>query len=440
MTTAAAPLKAPFPYPGGKSRVADLVWDRLGNVDNYVEPFMGSLAVLLRRPADHFAGGYRVETANDANHFIVNFWRAVRADPEAVAEYADWPVTEADLHARHKWLVRSEHAAGWWKRMAEDPEHYDAKVAGWWVWGSCCWIGSGWCADKGDPLQVPDMTSGGCGVHRTRREDASGTCKVPELASGVGRGDAASHEPAPTQVRDLSGGWGSGGTGVHGRPQLADAFDIGRGVNGGGNQGSLQRPFLGGTPSSSGSGMISYRNVTDAVMDGVCDARRAWLVAWMRRLADRLRLVRTCYGHWSRVCDSDSTLTRLGTTGVFLDPPYPLVRADTGKKSREGNLYATDKGADLNALRDEVLSWCRKWGSDPQVRVALCCYEGDGYEPLSALGWDVVSWEASGGYGNQRKGKGKADNAHRERILFSPACVKPDHSPSLFDLLPGDSE
>ena len=39
----------------GKAKVADLVWQRLGNVDNYVEPFMGSLATLLRRPADHFA-------------------------------------------------------------------------------------------------------------------------------------------------------------------------------------------------------------------------------------------------------------------------------------------------------------------------------------------------------------------------------------------------
>jgi len=28
-------VKAPFPWFGGKSRVADLVWDRFGNVPNY---------------------------------------------------------------------------------------------------------------------------------------------------------------------------------------------------------------------------------------------------------------------------------------------------------------------------------------------------------------------------------------------------------------------
>jgi hypothetical protein len=29
------PLKAPFPYFGGKSKIASLVWSRLGNPDNY---------------------------------------------------------------------------------------------------------------------------------------------------------------------------------------------------------------------------------------------------------------------------------------------------------------------------------------------------------------------------------------------------------------------
>ena len=43
-------IKAPFPWFGGKSRVAPLVWERFGDVRNYVEPFMGSLAVLLGRP------------------------------------------------------------------------------------------------------------------------------------------------------------------------------------------------------------------------------------------------------------------------------------------------------------------------------------------------------------------------------------------------------
>lgn len=410
-----AVLKAPFPYAGGKSRVADVVWGRFGNVENYCEPFMGSLAVLLRRPADHFSGGDRVETASDMNHFLCNFWRAVIAEPEKVAEYADWPVMEADLHARNRWLVRSAEAAMFRERMRADPEYHDAKIAGWWVWGQCLWIGGAWCQDTDHKRQMPRCDHG-AGVNNPL------SAQIPQLASGTGRGLTATREQRP----ELSNGGKHVGRGVCGRPQLSDAFDIGRGVHAGGGLLHDKRPRLAAFDHS-GTGVC-------LPTDGTCAARRAWLVDWMRRLADRLRLVRTCYGHWSRICDSDSTLTRLGTTGVFLDPPYPAVCGDTGKKSRDGSLYINDKTQDLNALRDEVLAWCRKWGQDPLIRVAVCGYEGDGYEALTGEGWTTHEWETAGGYANQRRaGKGKSANAKRERIWFSPACIEPNDGPTLYD-------
>lgn len=43
-------LVAPFPYFGGKRRAAPMIWPRLGDTPNYIEPFAGSLAVLLARP------------------------------------------------------------------------------------------------------------------------------------------------------------------------------------------------------------------------------------------------------------------------------------------------------------------------------------------------------------------------------------------------------
>jgi site-specific DNA-adenine methylase len=137
-------LKAPFPYFGGKSKVADTIWGLLGaDVTNYVEPFAGSLAVLLNRPG----GAGKVETVNDYDGLLANAWRAMQHDPEAVAEYADWPVNECDLHARHLWLIGQREALT--ERLMGDPNWYDAKAAGWWVWGACAWIGSGWCSGKG---------------------------------------------------------------------------------------------------------------------------------------------------------------------------------------------------------------------------------------------------------------------------------------------------
>lgn len=43
-------LKSPFPWFGGKRRVAAQVWAALGAVDNYIEPFAGSLACLTGEP------------------------------------------------------------------------------------------------------------------------------------------------------------------------------------------------------------------------------------------------------------------------------------------------------------------------------------------------------------------------------------------------------
>ena len=158
-------LQAPFPWFGGKSRAAGLIWPRFGDVVNYVEPFFGSGAVLLARP-DGWTGS---ETINDKDGFVANFWRAVAHDPEAVATAADWPVNENDQHARHVWLVGQRETLT--ARLEGDPEYFDAKIAGWWVWGICCWIGGGWCSGDG-PWQVDDsgqlvhLGNAGQGVHR----------------------------------------------------------------------------------------------------------------------------------------------------------------------------------------------------------------------------------------------------------------------------------
>ena len=136
-------LQAPFPWFGGKAAVAKRVWRRFGKVRNYVEPFFGSGAMLLRRPLP-FEG---TETVNDLDGLVANFWRAVQANPQAVARHADWPVNENDLHARHAWLVGRKESLQ--LRLEGDPDYFDAKIAGWWCWGMCCWIGSGFCSGSG---------------------------------------------------------------------------------------------------------------------------------------------------------------------------------------------------------------------------------------------------------------------------------------------------
>jgi DNA adenine methylase len=248
-----APLAAPFPWYGGKSRVARIIWERFGDVPNYVEPFAGSLAVLLGRPHPP-----RIETVNDLDCYIANFWRALAADPDGVARHADWPINEADLAARHRWLAgRAEFR----ERMLTDPAYYDVKIAGWWVWGLCAWIGGEWCGqrwwwDDRQPAPAPD------GPVR----------QIPRLASGEG---------------------------IH-RASLR-AADRRR-----------QRPHLGN------AGMGVHRAALRA--DGPYEDAPP-LLSYLRALAGRLRHVRVCCGDW-RLVLTDVPTVCLGTTAVLLDPPY----------------------------------------------------------------------------------------------------------------------
>lgn len=184
-------FRAPFPYFGGKSAAASMIWDRFGDVRNYVEPFCGSMAVLLNRPHWPFDTN-RIETVNDADCFLSNFWRALQADPEQVSHHADWPVNEADLHARHLWLVNvgREHV----EKLRTDPDWFDAKIAGWWVWGRCQWIGSGWCHHP-EWQQLPHLGNAGMGIHRPSQQ-------LPHLGN-AGRGDSPTELEA-SEVNDLT--------------------------------------------------------------------------------------------------------------------------------------------------------------------------------------------------------------------------------------------
>ena len=303
-------MKAPFPYFGGKARAAHLVWERFGDPPNYVEPFFGSGAVLLSRDWPHSG----TETVNDADGLLANFWRALQADPSAVADHADWPVNENDLHARHAWLVgRKDRIQA---KLEGDPDWFDAKAAGWWVWGISAWIGSGWCSGKG-PWQSVEIEDG------TR--------------------------------------------------QLVHLGNAGRGVN----------------------------------------RKREELQEYFHALADRLRDVRVCCGDWSRVC-GPSVLRGAGTPcAIFLDPPY----ADTA--DRDSTLYRIDS----ESVAHEVREWAIREGDNKDYRIALCGYENEHVMPDS---WECVEWKANGGYGSQSLSHDNP-NARKERIWFSPHCVKPEH-------------
>ncbi len=165
-------IHPPYVWFGGKRKVAGVVWAALGDVDHYVEPFFGGGSVWLLRPHEP-----RLETVNEYDGFVANFWRAVQADPDGVADGMDWPVNEVDLEARHRWLCRMPDKAEFLDRMKTDPEFYDVKRAAWWCWGLNAWIGAGWCGGEYYPGEPG--ASKGVGV-------CDGANKRPHLGAGQG--------------------------------------------------------------------------------------------------------------------------------------------------------------------------------------------------------------------------------------------------------------
>ena len=356
--------KTPWPWFGGKSDAAEAVWAALGDVDHYVEPFAGSLAVLLRRP--HEANRtYHSETVNDLDGLLCNAWRGIARDPDAVAEAASWPVCEADLHARHLALL-AWRAAGNVERLMADPDFYDARMAGWWAWGQSCWIGAGWCSGSG-PWTV------GADGRIAKRTKGEGVRRKRPHISDDGRGVA--------------------------RPQARE-----EGV-------ARQRPHI----SNDGQG-VNHANAREEGVGAYHPMTMPELTRWLRFLAARLRHVRILNGAWERACTSGALqslpVRQGGHCGVFLDPPYDNA-------VRDANIYTEDGGTPA----DDARAWCLANGDNPRYRIVLAGFDAEHGE-LARAGWREVQWFRTGFLKGGMGQQGDAGHQQgRERLWLSPHCL-----------------
>lgn len=154
-------LKAPFQYFGGKSLIADKVWSLLGDCDMYIQPFFGSGAVLLNRP---FFKDNSIQIVNDIDCNICNVWRSIKYKPQEVLYYFDNPINHVDLHARRNRLIREQTEL--LNNLLNDEQYCNPKLAAYWIWGTCCWIASGFMekqtsikdGDIGLTAKIPQLT------------------------------------------------------------------------------------------------------------------------------------------------------------------------------------------------------------------------------------------------------------------------------------------
>ena len=400
-------LTAPFPYHGGKRRLAAAIWERLGNPTVYAEPFYGSGACLLARPG----GAGPREIACDRNGGLINFWRAVEwGDIDELCYWLTWPTFHHDLSARHIWLRQwlTDHR----DQLAAEPEFFDTRAAGWWVWGMSLWIGGQWC--DVDDNRRPSVTAGG-GKGVSAQSITSD--KRPHTSIKIGgRGVSAQRTqllPAPQRphVKHRSGGQGVSAQ----RTQLPPTPQMPHIGNKGGGQGvSAQRVQL---PPSSKRPHIKNNSAGQGV-SAQTSYTRPELTKWFRALQDRMRGVVLLNLDWTSALTptllQQTPSSPKATVGVFLDPPYVT-------KGRHANLYSSDRDGTSDHVAAASYRWAIEHGH--RYRIAYAMKEGDFPVP-----------EEWGSHTASFPGIRKPENRKKmDQIIFSPACKQPSQQ-GKFDL------
>lgn len=87
----------PFTYYGGKTRLAAKIASLLPTHEHYIEPFAGSLAVLLTKKPS------RMGTVNDLDGLLMTFWQVLRDKPAELAR-----VCALTPHSRAEYLDAHE--------------------------------------------------------------------------------------------------------------------------------------------------------------------------------------------------------------------------------------------------------------------------------------------------------------------------------------------
>ena len=425
------PISAPFPYYGGKRRVAGLIWEKFGNPTRYLEPFAGSLAVLLHRDTP-----CETEVVSDTDGYICNAWRSLQRDPDATAFHADYPTIHHDLTARQHTLIKWHFENS--QRLSTDADFYDPQIAGWWIWGTSNWIGANYAAIRpGVPVDntIPMVRTGigGRGVSINRVKYPIKDRKPRILDHTGGEGISTQRRTYPVSGKRPSIERTTGGQGVsiqrkaypvsdsrpnvNGRPSgkgvqsnrkaypVSDSRPHIKHVNGGQgvSQQRRQFPVTDGRPSiqpRGGGNGISAQSRLFETNEAIYD--------YFRLLSKRLRRVTTLNRPFEGFISPSilgNTTTQVTDTAIFLDPPY---RLSTG---RESTLYISDFDGTSEDVAVTAYEWAIKHGD--KFKIAYCCHEGDFDLPPN---WTSITDEFNGIRKQSRR------MTQRDMTMFSPKC------------------
>jgi DNA adenine methylase len=102
-------IRAPFGYPGSKTKSLDQILPHLPHRKKYIEPFGGSMVVLLNRPPSD------IEVYNDRFGGCVSFYRCLK-DPVKLESLAE--KIQLSIHAREEFIFCKQT----WQNVSDDVE------------------------------------------------------------------------------------------------------------------------------------------------------------------------------------------------------------------------------------------------------------------------------------------------------------------------------
>lgn len=144
-----------------------------------------------------------------------------------------------------------------------------------------------------------------------------------------------------------------------------------------------------------------------------CDFMGNSIADHLRFIQARTRHVRFFAGDWKRPLQSVTQTVNIGTTAVFLDPPYFNT-----SKIYKGRL---DEDDTANQVPLEARAWALEFGKYPEFRIGYCGYSHHhkGIFPEGKNGWKQVPVQIKNG----RSLPGENKLVEIDTIWFSPHCL-----------------
>jgi len=378
-----ATYKPPIIYFGTKHKIAQTIWQELGDVTHYIEPFGGSGVIACNRPDS--VG--RV-ILNDQDCLLINALRVVRdKKEELISALSTFGLRrcESDMMGAQLQLIRVRNDIT--EKINANPEFSDVKYAAYWIYGNNIWLGAGWGYTYGPHVLITDEDGSDRVVDR----------RVVDVDSDWGISKTIPNTRDKGIIKQIPVTYNHGIN-----KTIPDTYNHGIRKN---IPNTSDRGICKKTPNTGDRGIIKQVPVTynhgisktipntgdkhmrSGLGNTMSDADVIEHITYhITEWSNHLNRIDILCGDWYR-CITPAYIraeSKSSSVGIVFDPPYMI-----GSDVYDGT--SIDNATKLNI---DVI----KWSLDhPEYKIIICSYDNELHNTMLA-GWRKINWLANSGY------------------------------------------